>query len=205
MARIGGRNSWIAVPAGLVCAGVVVTLVWLSLPMVPVAVAWVGDTLRSATTPQPSATPVETPAQRAAQDGSLDCRTLYPDELWNELTWHAGSLLNQTSDPPATTVTALADALGPSVSVTCDWRLDSGGGIVTTLARVAPDAQTIAEAALRGQGFDCAVADAALECVRTQGAVREEHTVREDLWLSSVESSWHPETYGGRLAAHVWG
>ena len=50
MARVAGRNSWIAVPAGLVCAAVVGTLVWLSLPMVPVTVAWAGDMLRNAST-----------------------------------------------------------------------------------------------------------------------------------------------------------
>jgi hypothetical protein len=37
------------------------------------------------------------------------------------------------------------------------------------------------------------------------GVVLEEHTIRGGLWLSSVESAWHPDVYGERLAAHVWG
>ena len=53
MARVGGRNSWIAVPVGLGCAAIVGALVWLSLPMVPVTVAWAGDMLRNATSPRP--------------------------------------------------------------------------------------------------------------------------------------------------------
>ncbi|WP_417508727.1 hypothetical protein [Microbacterium sp.] len=49
MARVGGRNiamSWIA---GLFCITVVVALLWLALPMGPVMVQFVGDTLRSIT------------------------------------------------------------------------------------------------------------------------------------------------------------
>ena len=47
--------------------------------------------------------------------------------------------------------------------------------------------------------------DVALVCIRTTGKVVEEHTIRDGLWLSSVETVWHPDVYGARLAAHVWG
>ena len=67
MARVGGRNSWIAVPVGLVCAAIVAALVWLSLPMVPVTVAWAGDMLRNATAPRPQPTQADTPARHAAE------------------------------------------------------------------------------------------------------------------------------------------
>ena len=36
------------------------------------------------------------------------------------------------------------------------------------------------------------------------GDVIEEHTVRDGLWLSSIETNWHPEDYGIRLDAYVW-
>ncbi|KJL40750.1 MULTISPECIES: hypothetical protein [Microbacterium] len=204
MARTGGRNSWIAVPAGILCAAVVASLVWLALPMVPVAVAWVGDTLRSATAPRPEATPAQTPAQTAADGGAIDCRTLYADDLWNELTWREGSLLDQSMAAPATAATAFADAAAPDVLVTCTWRFDSGG-IVTTLSKVDADAATIAEAALAGDGFSCRTADGATVCDRTRGAVLEEHTLRDGLWLVSVETAWHPDDYGRRLDHTVWG
>ena len=204
MARIGGRNAWIAVPAGILCGAVVGALVWLSLPMLPVTAAWVGDTLRNATAPQPSATPQQTPAQTAADGGAIDCRTLYADDLWNELTWRPGSLLNQSLGPPATTATSFADAAAPDVLVTCTWRFDAGG-IVTTLSKVDPDAATIAEAALSGDGFSCDAARGATVCARTQGSVREEHTLRDGLWLVSVETQWHPDDYGSRLDRTVWG
>lgn len=44
---MAGRSiamSWIA---GVICTGVVVSLVWLSFPLVPVLASFVGDTLRT--------------------------------------------------------------------------------------------------------------------------------------------------------------
>ncbi|GAA1943815.1 hypothetical protein [Microbacterium deminutum] len=204
MARIGGRSNWIAVPAGMLCAAVVAGLVWLALPMFPVTVAWVGDTLRAASAPRPTSVAAPTPADRAAAAKPLDCRALYPDSLWSELTWRGGVLLTQTAGPPATAVASLADALEPSSRVTCAWRLQGGGGIVTTLAAVPEDAATIADAALRGQGFTCTMTGGVVQCIRVRGVVIEEHTVRGGLWLSSMETAWHPSDYGVRVAAQVW-
>jgi hypothetical protein len=205
LARTGGRNSWIAWPVGLICAAVVAALAWLAQPMIPVSVAWMGDMLRATTSP-PVAAPVEAPVSTIAiAPGDIDCRALYPDNLWAELTWTAGVLLSQDMAAPATAVTTLTDALSPSVRITCHWRTDEGGMIVSTLAGVAGDAAPIAEASLRGQGFTCTTDAAALICARTSGDVIEEQTIRGDLWLSSVETAWHPEAYGTRLAAHVWG
>ena len=154
MARIGGRSLWLAWPVGVLCAGVVGALVWLALPAVPGTVNWIGDTLRAATSAPVAAAP--SPVETAAldPDADLDCRTLYPDRLWAELTWGSDVLLDQDRTPPATSITALVDALQPVVRVTCSWR-SADGQIVTTLSRVAADASTIADAALRGQGFDC--------------------------------------------------
>ncbi|GAA5212448.1 hypothetical protein [Microbacterium kyungheense] len=204
MARIGGRNAWIAVPAGMLCAAVVGALVWLSLPMVPVSVAWLGDTLRNATAPLPAPTAVPTPAQDAATGAAVDCRSMYSDDLWNELTWHPGSLLSQSLAAPATEAHAFADAVTADVAVTCVWRFD-GGGIVTTLARIDADASALAEPSLTSDGFACSSSDAALECTRTRGSVVELHTLRNGLWLVSVETGWHPEDFGARLEHHVFG
>lgn len=206
MARVGGRNAWIAVPAGLVCAGIVGGLVWLSLPMVPVAVAWMGDTLRNATAPRAEATPARNPAQSAADGEAVDCRTLYADDLWNELMWRPGSLLDQSAAAPATEATSFADAARADVLVTCTWRFDAGS-IATTLSRIDGDAASLASDALGGAGFSCdGDGDGlAVVCTRTHGEVREEHTVRDGLWLVSVETSWHPDDYGARLDRTVWG
>jgi hypothetical protein len=195
---------WLAVPAGLLCAAVVGALVYLALPMVPVAVTWAGEALRTATAPRPSPTAAATPAQLAAQGIAIDCRTLYPDELWAELSWKGGALLSQSKAPPASDVTALTDALASTPQVTCSWRLDTGGGIVTTLAAVADGAADIADAALRAAGFSCGADAGVLRCQRVRGDVIEEHTLRGSLWLSSIESAWHPEDYGSRVEAHVW-
>lgn len=204
MARIGGRNTWLAVPAGMLCAGVVGALLWLALPMVPVSIAWVGDTLRRATAPQPTPTTVPTPAQDAAAGVAVDCRSMYSDDLWNELMWRPGSLLSQSLASPATDARAFADAVTADVAVTCVWRFD-GAGIVTTLARVDAEAQAIAEASLASDGFACTTSGAALDCSRTRGSVVEEHTLRDGLWLVSVETGWHPDGFGARLERRVFG
>lgn len=205
MARIGGRNAWIAWPAALLCAGVVGTLTWLALPMVPVAVAWAGDMLRAATepaAPEPAAT---TLAARVAAAEDVDCRALYPDALWAELTWTPDVLLSQDFAPPATADTSLTDALAPAVRLSCHWRTPDGRLISSTLAAVAPEAAPIAEASLRGQGFTCRTDAAALVCARTSDTVREEHELRDGLWLASVQSGWRIQDYAPRVAARVWG
>lgn len=202
MARIGGRNAWLAWPAGVLCAAVVVALAWLSQPILPASAAWIGQMFYSATHIPPAATPPPTVASVA---GDIDCRALYPDNLWAELTWTPHVLLSQSAAAPVTTVTGLTDALAPTVRVTCQWRADGAKLIVSTLAQVSMDAVPVAEVALRGQGFACTVESGVLSCERTQGDVVEEHVVRDGLWLSSVETAWHPDAFGARLAAHVWG
>lgn len=44
---MGGRNTALSWLAGLFCAGVVAALVWLAVPMGPIMVQFVGDTLRT--------------------------------------------------------------------------------------------------------------------------------------------------------------
>lgn len=205
MARIAGRNSWIAWPAGLVCAAVVAALAWLAQPMVPVSLAWMGGMLQASVSPPVAAPATDSVATLAEHPDGIDCRAMYPDSLWADLTWTPKVLLSQSLAPPATSITALTDALAPSVKITCEWRTEGGGAIVSTLAAVAPDAGSIADAALRGQGFACTTDAESLVCTRTTDAVVEEHVIRGGLWLSSVEDSWHPDAYGARLAAHVWG
>jgi hypothetical protein len=205
VARVGGRNSWLAWPAGILCAAVVGTLAWLAQPMLPVSVTWVGDMLRAATTPVPPAPVVESVATRAIAPGDIDCRALYPDRLWAELTWTPDVLLSQDTAPPPTEVTTLTDALAPSVRLSCHWRTEDGRTIVSTLSGVAADAGPIADASLRGQGFTCTTDADAVVCARRSGDVIEEQTIRGGLWLSSVERAWHPDAYGARLSAHVWG
>lgn len=205
MARTGGRSNWIAVPVGMICTGVVAALVWLSLPMFPVAVDWVGNTLRAASAPRPAPSTVASPAERAAASEPLDCRSLYPDTLWAELTWHGRILLTQTAGEPATSVPALTDALDPNARITCSWQIEGVSSIVTSLSAVPDHAADIADAALREQGFSCSTTDGALTCIRASRGILEEQFIRGGLWLSSIEKRWHPDDYGTRVAAQVWG
>lgn len=205
MARVSGRNSLIAVPAGLICAAIVAALVWLSLPMVPVTVAWAGDMLRNATSPLPAPSAGDTAARHALAGEAVDCRTLYSASLWNEMSWQGRTLLEQSFDPPPTEVAALSEVLEPQVRVTCAWTDREGRVVASTLSAVAPEAAGLGESALRGQGFACAAADDAVRCARTQSGVIESHVFRDGLWLSSVERSWHPDDYGARLERSVFG
>lgn len=202
MARIGGRNVWLAVPAGIICAGIVGTLLVLAAPLVPAAAQWVGDSAYNAThMVRPTAEPGT--AARFATDLGGDCRSLYPDSLWSELTWTPRVLLSQTYDPPATTETGLVAALAPTVRLTCTWRAQGDVSISTTVAEVRQGAAAVAQAALTADGFACET-DAGLECTRTQGDVVEEHVVRDGLWISTVQTGWHPKDYSTRIVSRVW-
>jgi hypothetical protein len=205
MARVGGRNSLIAVPAGIVCAAVVAALVWLSIPMMPVTVAWAGDMLRNATSPRPAPSAGDTAARHALAGESVDCRALYSASLWNEMTWQGRTILDQSTDPPPTEVPALSEVLAPDVRVSCAWTDQDGRVVASTLAAIAPDATGLGEAALRGQGFSCASGDGIVRCTRSQGGVVEAHVLRDGLWLASLERSWHPDGYGARLERSVFG
>ncbi|MFE1645915.1 hypothetical protein [Microbacterium sp. P01] len=202
MARIGGRNLWIAIPVGVLCTAVVGALVVLSAPMIPVAATWVGDSLRTASTyTEPSATPGS--PQAFASATTSGCRSLYPDSLWSELTWTPDVLLEQTTGPPAGDA-PLTAALAPDVRVTCVWNAPGGRSISTTVAAVAGGSADVAQAALTASGFTCDT-HAGLLCIRASGDVVEEHLVRDDLWISSVESAWHPVGYTARVRDFIWG
>lgn len=204
MARVGGRNSWIAVPAGVICVAIVGALVVLSLPMVPVTVAWAGDMLRNATSTQAAPQVDDTAARRALAGETLDCRSLYSASLWNEMTWQGRTILDQAFDAPPTEVPALTEVLAPQVQVSCSWTDQEGHVVSSSLSIVAPDAAGLGEAAMRGQGFACTAGDGIVRCTRTHGEVVETHVLRDGLWLASIERAWHPDDYGARLERSVF-
>ena len=76
---------------------------------------------------------------------------------------------------------------------------------MSTLSAVDETAPALAEAALRGQGFSCAMSDAGLHCAGRAGRETETHVFRDGLWLVSVETAWHPEDYGARVERQVFG
>lgn len=47
MARVGGRNAVMAWIAGVFCAAVIVILIWVAVPMGPVVLQYIGDTVRA--------------------------------------------------------------------------------------------------------------------------------------------------------------
>lgn len=205
MARVGGRSTVIAVPVGVLCVAIVAALVWLSLPMVPVTVAWAGDVLRNATTPAPAAEPADSAARHALAGDAVDCRALYSNSLWNELTWQGRTILDQSVDAPPTDVPALVEVLAPEVRVACRWTAQDGGTVSSALAVIAAEGPVLAEAALRGQGFACGARNGVVRCTRVQGATIEDHVLRDGLWLASVQRSWRPEDYAARLERSVFG
>lgn len=203
MARIPGRNSWIAVPAGLICAGVVGALVWLSLPMVPVAAAWLGQTARTALT-QPLVV-IAAPVEKADVSAILDCHDLYPEGVWAELLWRGDGLLAQATAAPVSAATTVVEALAPDVRLSCSWTYPDGSIIVSTLAVVGKDAAAIAQAGFESAGFTCESDAAGLRCDRSSGAGSEDHVLRDGLWLSSTVTGWHPDDYATRLSGFVLG
>ncbi|WP_298039667.1 hypothetical protein [uncultured Microbacterium sp.] len=51
MARVAGRSPVLSWLAGIFCAGVVIVLLWLAIPMGPVLIDYLGDALRSIAPP----------------------------------------------------------------------------------------------------------------------------------------------------------
>ncbi|MDQ1129381.1 hypothetical protein [Microbacterium sp. SORGH_AS_0888] len=201
MARIGGRNIGMAWIAGIICAGVVAVLFGLAAPGIPGAVALVGDLLR-----QRDAVPsfAQKAAVSDAPTKTPECRALYTDALWSQLTQRAGGDPTQDTSAPATAVAGLASALAPTVRVTCTFVGASTGRITTTVADVAADAASVAQATLEVSGFACAPFGDGVRCTRAAGAVVEEDAVRGGVWISTTYDGWRPEGYLDRIAPQIW-
>jgi hypothetical protein len=200
---IGGRSAWLAWPVGVACAGVVAALAYLAAPGIPTAVAFVGDLLRAGTSaPQAEATTAG--ANAAGKALSDDCRSLYPDGLWVEMSWTPHVILSQSTAAPATFAPTVADALSPRVRMTCDWRNDAGATVTTTLSSVDGAGSAIARAGLAAQGFSCEDSGDGVRCTRTKGGVVEDQVVRGGLWLVTVERGWTPDRYTDRLVQRLW-
>ena len=201
---IGGRSGWIAWPAGVLCLGVVAGLVWLPAPGVPAAVQFVGAVLRSASQPRSDAASSPRPIESIGTALTDDCRSLYPDGLWSQLTWQPHVVLNQTQDAPDTSAATVRDALQPDVLMTCTWRESGGGTVTTTLARVDAEAAAIAQPGFAGQGFVCAGSGDGVQCTKTAGETAEVEIVRGGMWLSTIERQWHPARYTEQLVQRLW-
>lgn len=201
MARIGGRNIGMAWVAGIVCAAVVAVLVVLAVPAIPGAVAMVGDLLR-----QRDAVPsfAQKSATAGASTSTPECRALYTDALWSQLTQRAGGDPKQDASGPATSAASLTTALAPRVRVTCSFAGTSTGRIVTTVAEVSADAASVARATLEVAGFSCAGFGDGVRCTRTAAALVEEDAVRGGLWVSTTYDGWRPEGYLDRIAPQIW-
>lgn len=204
MARVPGRDNRIAIPVTVLSLAVVGALVWFAVPAMPLVMTWARGAAGNAAT-MLAATP--TPHAVVADGLDLaetDCRELYPNELWNELTWTSDAILSQSTAGPATAMTDLVAVLAPTAARTCTW-IDSGGQtVVTTFATVAPDAGAMAEAALRGQGFGCTTTDGTISCAGETDAGQEHQAVRGSLWVTTVSAAWYPEDYDERIATYLW-
>ncbi len=201
MARIGGRSLWLAWPVGLFCVAAVGALGVLAAPGVPVAVAFIGDTLRAASgASAPSAEEPPTPA--------AECRDLYSQPMWSSLVWSPDALLSQRRTAPSSTPEAVA-AAAPSTVVTCHWRGPDGHFLETTVSTVSEEGAAAVAATLVAQGFACETSPdgtgtSVTHCARTTGDVAEVHDLRGDRWVSSTLSGWMPDDYAAVVASHAF-
>ncbi len=196
---IGGRNGWVAWPAGLLCAGVVAGLVYLAAPAVPSVVRYVGETARSA--PSLWQAGGGAPPQKELTE---DCRTLYPGVLWVVLGWNPEVVLAQSKQLPALSATPVRDGLQPQVRMTCAWRNSTGGTVSTTLSAVDARAADLAQPGLAAAGFACRAAGDGIRCTKKSGDTTEDEVVRGGMWLSTTEVSWHPPGYSEQLIKRLW-
>lgn len=201
MARVAGRNSVMAWVVGIGCAAVVGVLLVLAVPAIPAAVSLVGDTLRGANT-VPSFAQAGTAL--VGDTTAPECRALYTDALWSQLTQRAGGDPVQDTAPPATAATTLTAALAPSVRVTCTFAGVNAGRIVTTVSDVAADAVSVARATLEVSGFVCTEFAGGIRCLRTDGSTVEEDVIRDGLWVTTAFEGWQPDRYAERMAQQLW-
>lgn len=209
MARIGGRSPWIAWPVAILCVGVVVLLVGLALPLVPASVDWAGSALRGTIfAPSAPSDAAGSGSSDSASSGSAastsECRGLYTDRLWSELTARNGGDPVRDTAAPTMAAESVAAGLSPVVLQTCTWTGASTGAITTTVSQVSETATAIAESALVSQGYTCARSDSGVQCSVTNGDVTEEHLLRGDVWVATQFTAWHPSLYSERVAEHVW-
>ncbi|MBA8817634.1 hypothetical protein FHX48_002739 [Microbacterium halimionae] len=213
MAKLGGRNNWLAWPVGLICAAIIGVLVVVALPMVGPSIDWAGSALRGPTVaPRVAVEPedarlgtVAGPVESADPSASVDeCHSLYTDVLWEELSSRTGGHPIQNDALPTTHATSLAAALGPKVLETCAWNATTTGSIVTTVSEVEGGAQGIAEASLGSQGYVCSEFGDGIRCTKNIDNTREDHVFRDGLWVATQFSAWEPSLYTERVAERLW-
>lgn len=197
MARVGGRNAFIAWVVGIGCAAILGALAFLAVPLLPASVSWIGDTVDRPTSPPTVAAP------DADSGMPTECDDLYGEALWASLRFSEGAILTPSVDAPTTTATALVDALQPQVQLTCAWYADAGT-VTTTVATVATDAGAIAASALPASGFTCETREDRTRCTRTDGELTETIESGGGLWVSSSETGWHPAGLMDRVSDRVW-
>jgi hypothetical protein len=183
----------------LICVGVIGVLLVLAIPGVPAAVEFIGSTLRGAS----ASTSADSEAAAADAEPATDCRSLYPDRLWSELTWTPEVLLSQGAAAPATT-TSLVGALTPTVRFSCIWKTEDGRSIATTVAAVSGAAAAVAQAALSADGFACAVEGDLVHCERERDGVTEIHDLRGETWVASTLTGWVPDDYATLVAGRAF-
>lgn len=194
MAKVGGRVAWIAWPAMLGCVAVIVVLLALAVPGIPGTVDFVGSTLRAATAAQAEET------DTTVAEPPKECRELYPDRLWVDLTWTPTARLSPDASAPDADA-ALVTALGPAVRFSCVWTTEDGRSIRSTLSTVAAGSAPIAQAALSALGASCTMDGDRMHCERVAGEVTRIDDIQGDTWLSSTLTGWLPEQYGAQTAS----
>ncbi|WP_405371609.1 MULTISPECIES: hypothetical protein [unclassified Microbacterium] len=212
MSRIGGRNAGFAWFVGVVSAAVVVTLAIVAAPLFPAATGWFANAYREvqltidpdSVPPRPEPAPAEAEDPEVEQGGPpTECRDLYDQTLWTSLSASTGSEMVSSQDAPASSATALIDALQPSVAMTCAWTADEGS-LSTTVAAVPTDAGAIAAAVLPEAGFSCDDSTGRVLCTRTDGDLIETIETGGGVWVSTSQQAWHPSSYASRVAEDVW-
>ncbi len=200
MARVGGRNAFIAWVVGIGCLATLGVLAYLAVPMLPASLAWLGSAGQG---PAATSDAVAAAGDEAVDGPPTECADLYGEPMWAAMRFTRGAVMTPSSDAPVTTATTLVTAVQPQVTMTCSWHADAGT-VSTTLATVPTDAGAIAAAALPAAGFACTTQNDRTTCTRSDGDLTETIAAGGGLWLSTSESGWHPEGYAADTAANVW-
>jgi hypothetical protein len=208
MARTGGRNTGFAWFVGIVIAAFVGALVWFAVPAFPGVAVWVGDQYRNATgagtaEAEADATPTAEPTEAPAAAFPADCAAMYPETLWALLQSTSGVQLAEDAAIPGS-AQELAQAIDASDPVVCHWRIPTGQGITTLVAKVADDASDVAATYLGSRRFACTTDGIRTACSRDADGRIVTHEVRSGVWTMSVQDGWRPPRYSDDVAARIW-
>ena len=117
----------------------------------------------------------------------------------------------QKSPSVGTADVALKQLLVPNSKLTCQWGKATGPsdvGLVTTLAQIDPETDSLVRSRLNTLGWTCFDSAGGVRCVTegsdANGTWGESHFLRDGVWISTRWSNLAPDGYTADIVGTLW-